>query len=271
MTTLCRRFARPAAAALAANTAFEVSTLCQRRRGVSPAVHEELHKLRAGEEAMRRRWEEDEDKWHQLPPRAWPAYYPTSDELPTLRQRLMDEDCPAFEGPSLSQSCVRKAFDLATCLTFNGLDTLDGFRVFKVLGATHGDAEAMVAVGVLLMEGIGVPRDEVEGLRWVQRAAGLGNAQGEYELAVAYYTGLEKTLECDESAAFRLFERSSSQSHTGALFMIADCLLDGVGCEADPARAVPLLHQAAERGHRLARAYLLEWLDEDMEMYRGTQ
>ena len=45
--------------------------------------------------------------------------------------------------------------------------------------------------------------------------------------------------------------------------MLAECLMEGYGCTKDLARAVPLLHAAAERGHRMARQYLREWLDED--------
>lgn len=51
--------------------------------------------------------------------------------------------------------------------------------------------------------------------------------------------------------------------------MTADCLIDGTGCERDLARAVRLLSLAAEQGHRMARQYLREWLDEDAEEWRG--
>ena len=254
---------------------------CQTKRGVSPAVHAELEKLRPGEAAMRRKWEEDEDKWHKLPPRAWPPYYPSADEVAMLRQRLVEHTCPSAEeivagGVILSKECISCAFDLATCLTFNGLDADRGLRMYiklaldkgKDASDADGDAESMVAVGVVLLEGLGVPRDEAEGLRWLRRGAAAGSVQGEYELAVAYYTGLDEAgLECDEAQAFKYFESAASRMHTGALFMLADCLIEGTGCEKDPARAVPLLHAAAIRGHRLARAYLREWLDEDAETF----
>jgi TPR repeat protein len=50
--------------------------------------------------------------------------------------------------------------------------------------------------------------------------------------------------------------------------MAADLLIDGQGCARDPARAVRLLHAAAERGHRMARQYLREWLDQDTTVGR---
>jgi TPR repeat protein len=252
-------------------------SFCQTRRGVSAGVHAELEKLRPGEAAMRQKWEEDENKWHLLPPRAWPPYYPAAEELDMLRARLADGGCPpeadiASAAAPLSEACVRRAFDLATCLTFNSIDAPAGVRTYRALAGDGGsprlpgDPESMVAVGVALLEGLGVLRDETDGLRWLRRGAAAGSAQGAYELGVAYYTGLEEAgLPCDERAAFRLFETAASHGHTGALFMLADCLIDGAGCEPDPARAVPLLHAAAERGHRLARAFLREWLEEDAE------
>jgi len=243
-------------------------TLCQAKRGVSDAVHAALEKLRPGEAAMLKKWEEDEDRWHLLPPRAWPPNYPAPDELDGLRKRLADEGCPPplAGGAPQSESCVRLAFDLATCLTFNGLDEPTGLRTYRALAEGCDDAESMVAVGVVLLEGLGVQPDEAEGLRWLRRGAAAGSVQGAYELGVASYTGLDEAgLACDEAAAFALFESAASKLHTAALFMLADCLIDGCGCERDHARAVPLLHAAAERGHRLARAYLREWLEEDAE------
>ena len=44
--------------------------------------------------------------------------------------------------------------------------------------------------------------------------------------------------------------------------MLADCLLDGVGCQVDVSRAVPLLYQAANGGHRYARMRFKKLLDE---------
>ena len=67
----------------------------------------------------------------------------------------------------------------------------------------------------------------------------------------------------DEAAAFALFERAAAQRHTGGLFMLAECCIEGCGCERDHPRAVRLLEAAAAQGHRMARQYLREWLDED--------
>jgi TPR repeat protein len=63
---------------------------------------------------------------------------------------------------------------------------------------------------------------------------------------------------------------AAAQQHTSALFMLAEFLIEGNGCTADEARAVPLLHAAAERGHRMARQYIRDYLDLDARQNAAT-
>ena len=262
------RTARPAAIAVGGMMA----AYYQRRhveclsRGVPAPVHEELQKLRLGEAAMRERWQRDEEGWHKLPPRAWPPYQPKRDELLACSSAHV-RDCGTTR--EYSPECVKATFDLATCLIFNGLDVVAGLREYHAL-AEAGDLDSMVGIGVVLVEGIsGAKEDPATGLHWLSRAAAGNSAQAQYELGVLHYMGLDDYLEVDEDAAFQWFERAAQQGHTSALFMLADCLLDGCGCERDAPRAVPLLYAAAERGHRFARQYVLEWLDEDAAAMRS--
>ena len=256
-----RRLGRPtafAAGVLAANYQRHAECLS---RGTPPPVHAELQKLRLGEAAMREQWERDEEGWHKLPPRAWPPYQPTREEVHSCTTAQV-QSCHA-SGASLSPECVKATFDLATCLIFNGIDVVAGLREYRAL-AEAGDLDSMVGIGVVLVEGISdAKEDPATGLHWLSRAAAGNSAQAQYELGVLHYMGLDGHLPMDEGAAFHWFERAAQQGHTSALFMLADCLLDGCGCERDAPRAVPLLHAAAERGHRFARQYVLEWLDED--------
>merc|ERR1712046_278192 len=100
-----------------------------------------------------------------------------------------------------------------------------------------------------------------EGAAWLKQASEAGSIQGLYEMACLFYTGsAEPCVEENERKAFDFFEKAAGQNHTGALYMVADLLIDGVGCEQDAARAIPLLYQAGERGHRYARQTLLQIL-----------
>ena len=269
MRVLLRAARRYAPAATAA--AFAAAAVAERRdtascelRGVTPAVHKELTKLRSGEVAMLQKWEEDEMKWHQLPPRAWPPTQPKPDEVDRLS--LAAAACPAVSSQTLTAECTQAHFDLATCLAFNLVDPAEGLRQYRAL-AEAGHLDSMVAVGVVQLEGIGIDIDEasnVDGVKWIQRASELGHAQAQYELGCLHYLGsLPELVPEDEAAAYMCFERAANQNHTSALFMQAECLLEGTGVKRDHARAVPLLYNAAERGHRMARQYVREWLDED--------
>ena len=235
--------------------------------GVPPDVHAELAKLRPNEVAMRQKWEDDETFWHKLPPRAWPPSQPKAHEQPALRKK-MSEACQKAGG-----ECDAAVFELASCLVFGGSgsfeDAAEGLSLYRSLAA-RGHTEAMVGVGVVLLEGIGHDIDDAEGLRWVQRASERGSAQGQYELGVVHYLGSNEHVEADEKTAFKLFERCAAQRHMSGLFMLAEFLIEGTGCNKDPARAIPLLLASAECGHRLARRYLVDWLDEDSATYPSS-
>jgi TPR repeat protein len=229
--------------------------------GITPSVHAELEKLRPVEAAFRRKWLEDESGWHKLPPRAWPLTQPKHDELDELKRRAETE------------GTEKVRFDLATCLTFNGIDPVDGLRRYKELAA-GGNLDATVAVATVLLEGIGRNQDDVdvaEGVRLLRDASDKGHVQAHYELGTLHYLGSHpKHVPEDEARAFHYFERAAAQQHTSALFMLAEFLIEGNGCTADEARAVPLLHAAAERGHRMARQYIRDYLDLDARQNAAT-
>lgn len=229
--------------------------------GITPSVHAELEKLRPLEAAFRRKWLEDESGWHKLPPRAWPLTQPKHDELDELKRRAETE------------GTEKVRFDLATCLTFNGIDPVDGLRRYKELAA-GGNLDATVAVATVLLEGIGRNQDDAdvaEGVRLLRDASDKGHVQAHYELGTLHYLGSHpKHVPEDEARAFHYFERAAAQQHTSALFMLAEFLIEGNGCTADEARAVPLLHAAAERGHRMARQYIRDYLDLDARQNAAT-
>lgn len=220
----------------------------------------ELEKIRPNEAELRARWIRDEaEGWRKLPPRAWPEYQPKAEEVPDLRAKLEAERCPPANTLGLSRPCIKATFDLASGLVFGNVNATEGLGYYRGL-AGGGDIDSMVAVGVCLTEGIGIDRDEKDGLNWLQRASSLDSAQAHYEVATLMFMGTAEVEE-DEPGAFALFEKAAAKDHASGMFMVADCLLEGVGCEPDAAKAVPLLLAAAEKGHRGARQHLRQLLD----------
>ena len=250
------------ALSVASSVAYLIAPKTAQNKAVVPPnqnIRAELDKFRHREAETRKKWIQDEEGFHKLPPRAWPPNQPTADKLQLLKQSMDGLDCPRDLSTPLNTKCAKAAFDLATCLTFTGQDAPAGLERYRSL-AIQGMDDAMTAVGVVLLEGIGgVPSDEEEGVRWLRKASSLGNAQAFYELGVLEY------MEGSSSLAFDYFSRAALSKHTSALYMVADCLFTGYGCEVDCGRAIPFLISAADQGHRLARAVLLELLDEDKD------
>ena len=258
------------------------------------ALRAELAKVRRGEAAMYARWEADEVGWRKLPPRAWPARQPGAEEIPVIRAGLAEAHCPelaeaaaaAGKGahgssssgggggggkasllPSLPVKCRDLEFDLATALVFNNVDGAAGLTKYGALAtAPHCDVESVVALGVCLVEGLACEQDEGTGVSHLKRAVALGSAQACYELGILQYMGTCGAVTEDEAAAYLNFEKAAAMGHAGALFMTADCLIEGTGVqELDPARAVSMLMAAAEQGHRFARQRLRELIAADKE------
>lgn len=238
------------------------------------ALRAELAKVRRDEAALYARWERDEAGWGKLPPRAWPARQPSVDDIPGIRAGLAEAHCPelaqgeadAAAQPKLPDKCRELEFDLATALVFNNVDGSVGHAKYRALGHVHGDVESVVALGVCLVEGLACEPNESAGVALLERAAALDSAQACYELGSLQYMGTCDAVTEDEEAAFLNFEKAAAKGHAGALFMTADCLIEGTGVkELDPARAVIMLMAAANQGHRFARQRIRELVSADKE------
>lgn len=238
-------------------------------------TREQLSKLRVKEDEMLRRWEKDEDGWRELPARAWPEIQPDPQQLEIIVSEIdtlscndiirdnkskVDHNTKAIKDDNHVLNCTGLLFKMATSLVFYSVNSEAGLALYKQL-ARRGHVDSMVACGIILVEGLGVPPDEKEGFAWLEKAIKLdSSAQACYELGTIYYTGIDGIVEEDAEKAYELFERAAEQDHTAALYMTADCLVEGEGVEISVAEAIPLFYKAAERGHRFSRQRLRELL-----------
>jgi len=233
---------------------MKVSDMAQTR-----TFEEKIEELRRREASMRERWLRDET-FGKLPARAWPSHLPKAEDLPLLREQLETNRCPPA-SQKMSEKCGKLTFDVASALVFNGLEGTSGFEMYRGLGQ-NGHLDGMVGTSVCLVEGLTVPQQEDEGIKWLRRAVENGSAQAQVELGNLYYMGTDLIRE-DERTAVALFEAAAAQKHSHGMFMLADCLLEGCGCTPNPSRAVSLLYDAAEKGHHGAREHLRKLLDGD--------
>ena len=262
-------------------------------------TREQLSKLRVKKDEMLRRWDEDEDGWRDLPARAWPAKQPNPEELEGIVAEIKSLSCNDIividnnnnnnndkaddnnnnndnDNDNRSNNkkkiddnnnevlhCTDLLFDMATTYVFYNVNPEAGLELYERL-ARRGHVDSMVACGIILVEGLaGVPPKEREGVVWLEKAIaapGSSSAQACYELGTIYYTGIDGFIEEDAEKAYELFERAAQQDHTAALYMTADCLVEGEGVERSVAKAIPLFYKAADRGHRFSRQRIRELL-----------
>ncbi|GMH72247.1 hypothetical protein TrLO_g4348 [Triparma laevis f. longispina] len=234
----------------------------------SPSFPSILKTIRSTSTETRLRWIRDEDHWRKLPSRAWPSHQPSHDQEEKLRE-VYEEKCG--DGRDDKKECVDVTFRLATCLVFNNLDAVEGLKLYEENFENERHADSAVAAGIVLVEGFhradGSPFSDADvklGSEYISAAAAMNNTQGKFELGCLYYTGAaEPHVKESSSEAFKLFEETAAEGHTSGQFMCGDLLMEGDGCEVDKGRALSLMYEAAEKGHRFARQRVIEVLDDN--------
>ncbi len=154
--------------------------------------------------------------------------------------------------------------------------------------ADKGSTAAMVELGVMLATGSGVPRDEAQARKLLERAADAGNARGVANLmALSNNAGapsdpvkaralLSKAAETNAEAQYQLglmladgiggpqddvgaralFERAAAQNHAGALERMGTFAKSGRGGPQDSSASKAYYEKAAALGNEDAKAAL---------------
>jgi TPR repeat protein len=120
--------------------------------------------------------------------------------------------------------------------------------------ARQGDGEAQASIGILYAEGLGVPKDEKEGVRWYRLAAEQGNAAGEFNLGYMYSVGHGVTADVNE--ALKWFRLSAQQGYASAQHDLGVAFWEGRGVTQDYPEALKWFRLAAGQGSRKSMTYL---------------
>jgi TPR repeat protein len=123
----------------------------------------------------------------------------------------------------------------------------------------QGDPRAQGRYGRLLLDGLGVPKDEGEAIRLLQAAAEHNDAEGEVWLALAYQNG-RGGLPRDPVRGFTLMKLAADQDDPQAANNVGVFYLAGIGVPQDRQRGMDYIRRAAEHGFplsadQLGRAY----------------
>lgn len=140
-------------------------------------------------------------------------------------------------------------------------DMTAALNYYEEAGAL-GSAEAYEALGDIFLEGELVERNISDAVYYYDLSANLGSDDAEMKSnrikaeRERLYNEAFDLRETDLGEAFKKFDLSASMGHLGAIFSLAICYLDALGCAADRRKAYNLFKDAAELGYNEALIYL---------------
>eukprot|EP00957_Ditylum_brightwellii_P114849 8757585-Ditylum_brightwellii.AAC.1 len=215
-------------------------------------------------ESYKRKWDWVNNPTSRLPTISWPTNFPNPADIPAMVTDVKYcRHSPNYRD--VYGYCDDLRYRIAIHFLFmsdgNEEERSKGLMLVKDL-AERGHPDAMCCYGVCLNDGHGGndPNPKQAVVCWRRCVDMYNHVQSMYELGVALYTG-EGVVE-DEVAAVKMFERAAVEGkHSGAAYILGDCLLDGVGADVDRGQALEWLVMAAELGHRGARSRVLAVLE----------
>jgi TPR repeat protein len=147
-------------------------------------------------------------------------------------------------------------------LPFNAedVDTSEAIKWYTK-AAEAGEIEAQYALGMLYVNGNGVPADLVKAANWIEMAAHKDHAVSQFQLGVMYCTG--KGVPQDFPRAIAWYELAAQLGYAPAQYNLGIMLSKGQGCEPDHDRALQWLQKAAEQGLPAAHTALRDISGQD--------
>ncbi|MBF0325769.1 tetratricopeptide repeat-containing serine protease family protein [Magnetospirillum moscoviense] len=112
--------------------------------------------------------------------------------------------------------------------------------------AQSGHVEAQARLGYMLLNGIGIARNEAEAVRLLSIAADKNDPLAQFALGTAYFAG--RGITADRDRALIMFLRAADQNQPNALNNLGQIHFQGVGVPKDEAKGLTYLRRAADLG-----------------------
>ena len=113
--------------------------------------------------------------------------------------------------------------------------------------AADGLPRAMLVMGNLYADGLGVQQDHEEAVRWYRKAAEQGEAVGQYNLGRMYHSG--RGVERDETEAFKWTLKAALKGMSQAEFSMGYAYTHGEGVKQNYGEALVWYKRAAKQGN----------------------
>jgi len=113
-------------------------------------------------------------------------------------------------------------------------------------GRRSGNGEAMFNTGVMYRDGLGVPVNNREAMKWFRRASEAGDLLGTNEVGVLYQKGLG--VEVDYGEAMNWYRKAADSGSDSAMYNIGVLCEDGLGVTRTATWPSPGIARPAPRG-----------------------
>lgn len=120
-------------------------------------------------------------------------------------------------------------------------------RARCILNIQGDNSEAMSILGLCLLIGNGLPKDENQAFIYLKKAAEKGNSNAQVYLGYCYHFG--KGVAIDNVEAIRWCVQSSNQGNPTGKTILGLCYLTADGVAEDKILGLSLLKNAAKQGH----------------------
>ena len=115
------------------------------------------------------------------------------------------------------------------------------------LSAKTGDLDALTAVGIMYIVGVGVEQNDLKGLEYIIKAANQSHPKAQYTLGALYYLGIGVSL--DYEKAFSWINLSAKQGYLDAQHNLAEMYENGKGTSKSLEKAYEYYLSAARKGN----------------------
>ena len=102
--------------------------------------------------------------------------------------------------------------------------------------AESGDADSQYGMGLLYSEGIVVPMDDIQALKWFGLAADQGHGEAQYKLGVMHANGWGVPM--DEAEAMKWYALAAENGVTAAQVSLGTMYQNGFSVEQDKIEAL---------------------------------
>lgn len=116
-----------------------------------------------------------------------------------------------------------------------------------LLDSHESDSDASSILGICLLQGYGVMKNEKEAFIYLRRAAENGNSNAQAYLGYCYYCGIG--VDVDKSEATKWFKMSSNQGNAKGEYMLGQCYMNADGIGENKLLGIELLNNSANQGH----------------------